>query len=96
MKREVTKSMKELLPLFIQEMGLGAGLDAARVSELWDQLLGPSITSATQHKRVWEGKLYVKLNSSVVRNYLYIDKINIMSRINDALGKPLITDLILF
>jgi predicted nucleic acid-binding Zn ribbon protein len=96
MKREQAKSMKELLPLFIQEMGLGPGLDEVRVSTLWDELLGPAIISATQQKRLKEGKLYVRLHSSVVRNHLFTERKNIMMKINEVLGKKLITEIILY
>jgi len=96
MKREQTKSIKELMPLFIQEMGLEQGLNEARVSGLWDELLGASIAAATRQKSLKEGKLYVKLNSSVVRSYLFTERKQIMMKINEAMGKDLVTDLILY
>ena len=96
MKREQAKSMKELMALFIEEAGLGPGLDQERVSSLWDQLLGPSIASATLQKQLRDGKLYVRLRSSVVRNYLFMEQKSIMAKLNDAMGKSLVTELILY
>ena len=96
MKREQAKSIKELLPLFIQEMGLELGLDEVRVSALWDELLGPAIASATKQKRLKEGKLYVKLYSSVVRNHLFTERKNIMMKINEKMEKKLVTEIILY
>ena len=96
MKREQAKLIKELLPQFVQEMGLEAGLNEVRVCALWDELLGPSVTSATRQKRLKEGKLYVQLDSSVVRNYLFTERKNVITKINNSVGKVLITDLILF
>ena len=96
MKREQTKSMRELLPLLIQEMGWEPGLNEARVSALWDELLGPSVATATYRKQLKEGKFYVKLNSSVVRSYILTEKKNIMIKINEAMGKRVVTELILY
>ncbi|MCL2727085.1 MAG: DUF721 domain-containing protein [Bacteroidales bacterium] len=96
MKREKVKSIKEVLSLYIKEMGLESGLDEVRVSALWDELLGPSIASATRQKSLKEGKLYVQLRSSVVRSYLFTERKNIILKINNAMGKTLITELILY
>ena len=96
MKREQTKSIRELLPLLIQEMGWESGLNEARVSALWDELLGPSVALATRQKQLKEGKFYVKLNSSVVRSYLFTERKNILIKINEAMGKRVVTDLILY
>ena len=96
MKRERVKSIKELLPLYIQEMGLERGLNETRVLALWDELLGPTIVSATGKKQLWEGKLYVKLNSSVVRSYVFTERNNIVAKINEAMKKKLVNELILY
>ena len=96
MKREQAKSMKELMALFVKETGLEHGLNQTRVSALWDELLGPSIASATRQKQLREGKLCVWLNSSVIRSYLFTERKNIVTKINEAMGKTLITDLILY
>jgi len=96
MRRERVKSIKELLPLFIKEMGLERGLSEVRVLGLWDELLGPAVVSATGNKQLREGKLYVKLNSSVVRSYLFTERRNIVAKINDAMGKKIVTELILY
>jgi len=96
MKREQVKSIKEVLSLYIKEMGLESGLDEVRVCALWDELLGPSIASATKQKRLKEGKFYVQLQSSVVRSHLFTERKNIIVKINNAMGKTLITELILY
>ena len=96
MKIEQSKLIKELLPKFIQEMGLEGGLDEVRISALWDQLLGPSVVSATKKKQLKGGKLYVKLDSSIVRSYLFTERKNILVKMNEAMGKRLVTDIILY
>ena len=96
MKRERTMSVKEIMPLFIEEMGLRAGLDEAHVSALWDELLGPAVASATKQKRLKDGKLYVKITSSVARNWLFTERTGIVRKINESMGKTLVTDIILY
>ena len=96
MKREEVKSIKELLGHFIHESGLAPGLNEARVALLWDELLGPAVASATLQKRLKEGKLYVRLRSSVVRNHLFTQRTNIVAKINQTMGKKVVSDIILY
>ena len=95
MQREQTKPLNELIDLFIKECGLQNGLNEARVLALWDELLGVSVVKATLSKRFREGKLYVKLSSSVVRSYLFTERSRIVETMNKTLGKTIVTDLIL-
>jgi len=95
MKREEVKPIKELLGAFIREMGLERGLNEARISVLWDELLGPVVASSTQQKRLKDGTFFVRVNSSVVRNYLFTQRTGIADRINKAMGQTLVTDIIL-
>ena len=95
MQREQTKPLNELIDLYIKEFGLMDGLNGVRISALWDELLGATVVRATLQKRFREGKLYVKLSSSVVRSYLFTERRLIVEKMNRILGKTLITDLIL-
>lgn len=95
MQREQTKPLNELIDVFVKEFGLQEGLNEARVLALWDKLLGASVVKATLHKRFKEGKLYVRLSSSVVRSYLFTERRSIVEKMNLALGKTIVTNLIL-
>ena len=95
MQREPTKPLSELIDSFIEEFGLQDGLNQARVLALWDEQLGTAVAKATLQKRFKQGKLYVKLNSSVVRSYLFTERNRIVEKMNRTLGKAIITDLIL-
>jgi predicted nucleic acid-binding Zn ribbon protein len=96
MKRERTKTMKELMAFFIDEMGLRQGLDQERVTTFWDDMLGPSVAAATKQKRLNDGKLFVKTTSSAVRNWLFTERTALVKKINEAMGKMIVTDIILY
>ena len=95
MQREQTKPLKDIIDLFISEFGLQNGLNEARVLSLWDELLGSVVVRATLRKRFRDGRLYVKLSSSVVRSYLFIERKRIVEKMNQALGITMVTDIIL-
>lgn len=96
MRREQAKSIKELMPLFIQEMGFEKGLNGVRALALWDELIGPVAVAAIEKREIKRGKLYAKINSSVVRNWLFIRRTNILEKINEVMGKNLVTEIVLY
>ena len=95
MRREQAKPLKELLGLYIKEAGLQEGLNGARVLALWEEMQTSGIQQATVEKSFNKGKLYLRIQSSAVRNYLFIDRQNIISKMNQTLGEALIKDIVL-
>ena len=95
MRREQAKPLRELLALYIKEAGLQEGLNGARVLALWEEMQAPCVQQATIEKSFNKGKLYLRIQSSAVRNYLFIDRQNVISKMNQALGEVLIKDIVL-
>lgn len=75
--------MDELVQLFIKSMKLSAGLNTRRIFEAWDQASGASRYTLRRYFR--DGKLYVTLSSSMVRNQLGFQKEALKDRINEIL-----------
>ena len=95
MRREQTKPLKDLLAEYIKEAGLQEGLNGARVLGLWDEMQAPCVLQAVAEKFFKGGKLYLRLSSSSVRNYLFTDRQHIMTKMNQALGEALVKDIVL-
>ena len=66
--RKRAMSMEELVPLYIKSMKLSAGLNTHRIFAAWDEASGAAGYTLKRFFR--DGKLYITLNSSVVRNHL--------------------------
>ncbi len=75
--------MEELVQMFIKSMKLSAGLNTRRIFEAWDAASGASRYTLRRYFR--DGKLYVTLNSSMVRNQLGFQKAELVDRINEIL-----------
>ena len=61
-------------------------LAGARIPEVWAQLTGPVVAARTTDLRLERGVLYVHINSSVVRNEIFMRREELKDAINDALG----------
>ena len=75
--------MEELVQLFIRSMKLSAPLNTRRIFDAWDQASGASRYTLRRYFR--DGKLYVTLNSSMVRNQLGFQRAALVDRINEIL-----------
>ncbi|MDO5442280.1 MAG: DUF721 domain-containing protein [Bacteroidia bacterium] len=83
--RKKALSMDEVITMYIKSMKLSAGLNTQRIFAAWDDASGAG--RYTLKKFFRDGKLYVTLNSSVVRNQLSFQKDALLEKVNDILAK---------
>jgi predicted nucleic acid-binding Zn ribbon protein len=88
-----THSLKELLIRLIKDEGLEEGLLHARVYALWDEMLGVTVAKNTRKKYIQGRTLFVHLNSSIVRNQLFMMRQDIINQINAKIGREIISTL---
>lgn len=88
-------SMGDALNEFISNGKLEKGLNKVTAEEAWHQVLGEAISKYTTQVFLERQTLYVSLSSSVLREELSYGKDKIITLLNEACGKELITKLIL-
>ncbi len=95
MQRHKTIVLKDALREMIASEGLETGLLHTRVYALWDDLLGLSVARVTRKKYIKDNKLFVHLDSSVVRSQLFMMRTDIVAQINRKAGTKVIDELCL-
>ena len=95
MERKSEQKIGSLLDEFIRVNRLEQGLAEYRLKKAWNELLGVSVSKATQSLYVKNRILFVKLHSSVMRNELSMMKDEIIKRLNESAGRDIIEDLII-
>jgi len=95
MKRQNTVILKDVIAEFVRKEGLEEGLLRARLYGLWDELLGLTVAKNTRNKYITGRKLIVELDSSIIRNQLFMMRQEIVTQLNKQLGKNLIDELVL-
>ena len=83
--RKKALSMEEVISQYIKEMKLSSGLNTQRIFSAWDDASGAA--QFTLKKFFRDGKLYITLSSSVVRNQLSFQKDALVEKINGILQK---------
>ncbi|MGY8924860.1 MAG: DUF721 domain-containing protein [Flavobacteriales bacterium] len=89
------QKIDDLLKSFVKENKLEKGLDKVNVEAAWRDLMGNGVNNYTNSVKLHQDTLYVELSSSVLREELSYGKDKILTMLNEALGKNLITKLIL-
>ena len=74
---------------------LAGKLDELDALQAWEEIIGKQICKYVADQKIYNGTLYVKLKSAVVRNELSYKKSELISQINNRLGKKLLTNIVL-
>ena len=83
--RKEAVSMDQLVKEYIKSMKLAAGLNTQRVFAAWDACSGAGEFTLRRFFR--DGKLYITLNSSVIRNQLSFQKQELVEKMNSFLSQ---------
>ena len=77
--------MEEVVKQYIKSMKLSVGLNTQRVFAAWDACSGAGEFTLKRFFR--DGKLYITLSSSVVRNQLHFQKEDLVEKMNRFLSE---------
>ena len=89
--RKEAVSMDQLVHQYIKSMKLAAGLNTPRIFAAWDACSGAGPFTLRRFFR--DGKLYITLNSSVLRSQLFFQKTELVEKMNRFLSQDsLFTD----
>ena len=83
--RKEAVSMDEVVKQYIKSMKLSVGLNTQRVFAAWDAWSGAGEFTLKRFFR--DGKLYITLSSSVVRNQLHFQKEDLVEKMNRFLSE---------
>jgi predicted nucleic acid-binding Zn ribbon protein len=88
-------SVGDILKEIIKTHKLQAGIDQIAVTDAWKNTMGNGVQRYTKQVSLKGKTLYVQLDSSVLREELSHNSSKIIKVINEALGKELISEIVL-
>jgi predicted nucleic acid-binding Zn ribbon protein len=95
MSKDNTISIKDALNRFIDHSNLRKKLDEHKLIEHWEEFVGEHIKAQTKEISIKNNKLYIKTESSVVRQELGFMKTRLLNLINRKFGAGLVDEIIL-
>lgn len=93
MKRSDPKTFGEIFNEAIAQAGLKSTYDEQKASYLWPEIVGPTVNRYTTRRYVERGVLHVCISSASLRSELQFLTDVLRDRINEKLGREVITSI---
>lgn len=87
--------MQEALQQFLQASRLKGGLQALQIEEIWEQIMGKTVARYTDKLQLIGDKLIIHTSVAPLRQELLYQKDKIRQRVNEAMGQPLVKEIII-
>jgi predicted nucleic acid-binding Zn ribbon protein len=87
--------LKAVIEEFLGKYRLHGKLNETRAIQAWEKVVGALIARNTTDLHIRNKTLYVKVNSSALRNELLYARTKIISAINKEVGAEVITEMVM-
>ena len=94
MGRTNDKSLKEAIEQMLQVYKIKRRYDETGIKSSWPQLVGKSVANRTKEIYIHDRKLFLRIESSVIKNELILMRAQIIDKINDEANTVLVEEII--
>lgn len=92
-RKDNQQNLKEVVDRLMRAYNLSDRLLQLDLMDRWEEMMGKAISKRTRELYFKEGILYIKLDSSVLREELMMGKSKMLKLLNDQLGEEKIRDI---
>ena len=94
-RKEVVRLSSDLLREALSSNGNEAAIHLTELSvqQAWAQVLGP-LTQYSTNLDLKDGALYVRITSAVLRNDLFMQRSQLIEKINQVIGKKIVYSIV--
>lgn len=85
--------LKEVLDRWLKAYGYDGKMKEIEIIKMWPEMMGTAVAHRTKEIYIKDKKLYLKMDSAVMRDELAHGKDVIIQRINEAAGFEIINDV---
>ena len=94
MRKANDKSMKEAIAQMLNVYKIKRRFDETHIIASWPEFVGKSVANRTKEIFIRDKKLFLKIESSVIRNELILMKTQILKKINEEANNEIVDELI--
>jgi predicted nucleic acid-binding Zn ribbon protein len=94
MRKTNDKSLKEAIEQMMQVYKIKRKFDETAVIAHWPKLVGQSVANRTKELFIHDKKMFLRIESSVIKNELLLMRTQIIEKINTEANATLIEDII--
>lgn len=94
MRKANDKSMKEAIEQMLNVYKIKRKFDETSVVAAWPELMGKPVANRTKEIYIYDKKLFLKIESSVVKNEILMMHSQIIEKINERAGSVIVENII--
>lgn len=94
MRKTNDKSLKEAIEQMMNVYKIKRRYDETHIIASWPQLVGKPVANRTKELFIRDKKLFLRVESSVIKNELVLMRSQIIAKINDEAKTELIEEII--
>lgn len=87
--------IKDAIEKWIETYRLRSKYDASSIVKAWPDIIGLAIANRTQQIYIRDKKLFVKVESAVIKNELAMMRRQIIGRVNEYVGHVVVEEFII-
>ena len=88
-------SLQDAIQQFLQKSKLKNGIQALRIEDVWEEVMGKTIAKYTDKIQIINATLFITTNVAPLKNELLYQKEKIIERVNEALGEKTIKEVVI-
>ncbi len=88
-------SMQEAMKEFLKKSRLKNGIQALKIEDVWEQIMGKTIAKYTDKIQIINHTLFITSQVAPLKNELLFQKEKIIERVNEALGEKIVKDVVI-
>jgi len=88
-------SMQDAIKQFLKQSKLKNGVQALRIEEVWEEIMGKTIAKYTDKIQIINQTLFISSSVAQLKHELMYQKEKIIERVNEALGENVIKDVVI-
>lgn len=96
MRKANDKSLKEAIEQMLQVYKIKKRYEETGVAAHWPELVGKSVANRTKEIYIHDKKLFLRIESSVIKNELMLMRRQIIDKINEKAKEILVEDVVFF
>jgi len=87
------RSVKDVLPATLRSLGISRRTREAQALLLWSEVVGQPLAAETEALRLRGTTLWVRTSSTALAHQLHLEKPQLLTRLNEAIGAPAVRDI---
>ena len=95
MEKKDAQHIRSIINEILKNQHLDHKMLENRVVRSWEKVIGKTVARATTNIYMYNGTLYLNINSSVMRNELLMLKDKIMNALNEEVGHKIVTAIVI-